>query len=136
MTTGQGTPVGTGTGRYVNLPAVSPSTGEVFAWSQGPASPFRFIRIDKITGVASLVGNSGIQTNAHSLVFDSTNTLYLLNNGGNLYTINTANAAGLFARQQEAARRSRVGLYEEQARLAKAREGAGVSRLGVSAGWV
>src|SRR6476620_7314660 len=43
-------------------------------------------------------------------------------------------AAGLFAREQEAARRHGVGLSEDPARLAKAREGAGVSRLGVSAG--
>ena len=71
MNTGAGTPVGTGAGRYVTLPAIS-STGELYAWSQGPASPFRFIKIDKTTGVASLVGNSGVMTNAHSLAFDNT----------------------------------------------------------------
>ena len=92
MTTGVGTPVGAGAGRYVALPAVS-STGELFAWSQGPASPFRLIKLDKTTGVATVVGNSGIQTNAHSLVFDNNDTLYLLNAGGDLYTINTTNAA-------------------------------------------
>jgi hypothetical protein len=43
-------------------------------------------------------------------------------------------AAGLFAREQEAARRPGVGLSEDPSRLAKDREGAGVSHLGVSAG--
>src|SRR4051794_15767010 len=44
-----------------------------------------------------------------------------------------SDAAGLFERGQEAARRPGVGLYEVPARLAKDREATGVSRGGVPA---
>lgn len=92
MTTGAGTPVGSGAGVYVNVPAAK-STSELYAWSQGPGLAIRFVQLDKTTGVASLVGYPGIPTYTHSLAFDSADTLWLLNGDGSLYTVDPATAS-------------------------------------------
>ena len=48
MTTGAGTPVASDAGRYVNVPTLS-SSGTLYAWSKGPATPDRLVIIDKST---------------------------------------------------------------------------------------
>ena len=92
MTTGAGTQVASGAGRYVNVPTLSP-TGTLFAWSKGPATPERLVIIDKTSGVATIVGNPQLQALAHSLAFDTLGRLWLLNDGGNLYVIDPVTAA-------------------------------------------
>ena len=91
MTTGAGTPVASSAGSYVNVPTLSPS-GTLFAWSKGPASPNRLVIIDKSTGIATIVGNPQLQALAHSLAFDTSGRLWLLNDGGNLYRLDPTTA--------------------------------------------
>ena len=96
MTTGAGTPIGSGAGVAVNVPAAK-STGELYAGSQGFRSAFRLALLDKVTGVAALVGDAGLETFTHSLAFDAADTLHLLNGDGKLYTIDPATAAATLA---------------------------------------
>ena len=91
MTTGAGTPVASAAGRYVNVPTLSPA-GTLFAWSKGPATPDRLVIINKVTGIATIVGNPQLQALAHSLAFDTAGRLWLLNDGGNLYRIDPTTA--------------------------------------------
>ena len=46
--------------------------------------------IDPVTGLATVVGEAGIVTATHGLAFDATDTLFLLNRNGPVFSIDTA----------------------------------------------
>lgn len=85
MTTGAGTPVGTGAGQLVNVPAVN-SAGQLFGWTEDTDD---LVIWNKAAGTVTVPGNSGVGTAQQSLAFDNNNVLYLLNDDSDLYTINT-----------------------------------------------
>lgn len=93
LSTGAGTPIGTGAGMQVLNPTVN-STGTMYGWTEQSDDP---VTINKTTGVATVVGNSAVSSAVHGLAFDNQDVLYLVNFGGALYTINATTGAGTAA---------------------------------------
>lgn len=89
--TGAGTPIGTGAGIGSVVTAASNSAGQVYAWWD--PSDDDLVIFNTTTGVATLVGESGLSTGAHGLTFNPADVLYLVNYDGNVYTINTSTGA-------------------------------------------
>lgn len=90
MTTGAGTPVGTGWGLPAGDPVVSLTTnasGAMYGWWE-PAMD-SLVSIDKALGTATLVSWSGLVTGNLGLSFSNDGTLYLYNYGGDYYTVDT-----------------------------------------------
>lgn len=93
LTTGAGTPVGSGAGMLVNNPTVD-AAGQMFAWTEDVDN---VVTLDKTTGVATVVGESGLSTAEHGLAFDAAGTLWFVNGTGETYTIDTATGAATLA---------------------------------------
>lgn len=94
--TGAGTVVGCDSASSSEGPALltSNSAGELYSWLE-PSSD-DLIRWNKATGVYSApIGDAGLSTGEHTLSFDTSDVLYLLN-GGSLYTISTSTGASTF----------------------------------------
>ena len=95
MTTGTGTPVvslGSPEGCVpTNLRANA--GGTLFAWSECYDD---LVIINPATGDTFVVGESGIDTAAYGMSFDASNTLYFVNYGGDIYTINKYTGAATF----------------------------------------
>jgi len=89
MATGAGTPVGTGAGMLINMPAVN-SSGQMFAWTEDSDDP---VSVDKTTGVATVLGDAGFSSSEQGMAFDSQNVLTFVNGNGDVYTINTTTGA-------------------------------------------
>jgi len=89
QTTGLGTPIGIGAGMLVNNPTVN-SLGQMFAWSEDFDD---LVTINKVTGVATVVGDSGLSSFEHGLAFDNDDILVFVNGDGLTYTINTVTGA-------------------------------------------
>lgn len=89
MTTGAGTPVGTGAGQYVNVPSAN-SVGQLYGWTEAADDPVLW---NKAAGTVTVIGESGIGTWEQSLAFDNNDVMYFLNGDENLYTINTTTGA-------------------------------------------
>jgi DNA-binding beta-propeller fold protein YncE len=89
MTTGAGTPVGTGAGQLVNVPSAN-SMGQLYGWTEASDDPVLW---NKAAGTVTVIGESGIGTGEQSLAFDNGDVLYFLNYDENLYTINTTTGA-------------------------------------------
>jgi hypothetical protein len=88
--TGAGTPVGTGAGRFVNVPAAN-SYGQLYGWTQNDDD---LVLWNKVAGTVSVIGDSGVSTNEQSLAFDSSDVLYLLDEAV-LYSIGTSTGAAV-----------------------------------------
>lgn len=93
LTTGAGTPVGEGAGLLVNNPTVN-AAGQMFAWTEDSDNVVTF---DKATGVATVVGESGVSTYEHGLAFDGDGTLWFVNGNGETYTIDTVSGGATLA---------------------------------------
>lgn len=99
LNTGEGTPVGTGAGQKVNVPAVN-SSGELFSWTERSDSLASW---DKATGSLTDTGLRDLSTGGQSLAFDNNDVLYLLNfdegrgaegeSDTHVYTIDTSTGA-------------------------------------------
>ncbi len=97
ITTGAGTTVGCGptSGEGPAL-LTSNSSGELYSWLESRSDDL--IRWNKSTGTYSAsIGDSGLSTGSHTLAFDTSDILYLLN-GGSLYTISTSSGAATLVR--------------------------------------
>lgn len=70
------------------------SSGELFAWNSADNS---VCSINTTTGVATCAAASGVTAANSGLAFDNSDVLYLVNGGGNVYTINTATGAATSA---------------------------------------
>ena len=72
------------------------SSGQMYGWWDPNQDDL--VAIDKSTGVATWVGESGVGTFANGLAFDSSDTLYMVNGDGDYYTVDpttgTASEAG------------------------------------------
>ncbi len=97
--TGAGTPIGTGAGMPVSCPTVN-SLGAMFAWNE---ITFDLVSIDKATGLATDIGNSGLApspTSQQGLAFDNSDILTLVDPDGagntNAYSIDTASGANTY----------------------------------------
>jgi|GEM_PF-3239761 len=66
------------------------SFGQMYGWSEWGDD---LVSINKYTGVATVVGESGLSTATNGLAFDNTGTLYMVNSGGSYYIINTSTGA-------------------------------------------
>lgn len=91
--TGEGTPIGTGLGLLSAL-LTADSSGQLYGWWE--PSNDDLVSIDKATGVATLVGESGLDTGAHGLAFDANDVLFLVNYNGETYTIDTTTGASTY----------------------------------------
>jgi hypothetical protein len=89
MTTGAGTPIGSGAGQLVNVPAVN-SLGQLYGWTEQSDD---LVLWNKAAGTITVPGDSGVGTAEQSLAFDNNNVLYLINYTSNVYTIDTATGA-------------------------------------------
>jgi hypothetical protein len=69
------------------------SNGDMFAWDCWQTS---LVTVNKVTGSATIVGDSGIFFERHGLAFDNEDILYLVDDGGEIYTIDTANGSATF----------------------------------------
>jgi len=78
MVTGAGTPVGSGAGQYVNVPAVN-AAGDLYGWTE---SGDDLVLWDKVAGTITVVGESGIPTRQQGLAFNGMGALYLVQDGG------------------------------------------------------
>jgi hypothetical protein len=91
MTTGAGTPIGSGMGCYymsiTNIRA--DASGTLYAWDE---SYDDLTMVNPVTGVATVLGDSGISTSAYGMSFDASNTLYFVN-AGDIYTVDTGTGA-------------------------------------------
>lgn len=93
--TAAATPVGSGSGQDVNVPAVN-AAGQLFGWTESGDDPVLW---NKVAGTISVIGDSGIATRLEGLDFDNTGTLYLVQDydwnqdGQSVYTINTTTGA-------------------------------------------
>lgn len=95
INTGAGTPIGDNgwglSGITVITNITVDSTGQMFGWWEGNDD---LVGIDKTTGIATRVGESGIIFTAkNGLDFDSSDTLYMVNIDGSIYTVNTITGA-------------------------------------------
>jgi hypothetical protein len=90
--TGAGTPIGTGAGMMVMNPTVN-SAGEMFAWTENSDD---LVTVNTATGVATVVGDSGIGTWEHGLAFDNTDTLVFVNADGGIYAIDPVSGVGTY----------------------------------------
>jgi len=84
-----GSPAGGCSDRNVLLAASS--AGSLFGWCD-PSSD-DLMSINKVTGKATVVSDSGLGTFEHGLAFDKGGSLYLYNGDGQYYTINTTTGA-------------------------------------------
>lgn len=93
--TAAATTIGTGAGfGSVLLPSAN-SAGVIYGWWDPGQDDL--IVFDKVTGVATRVGESGISTASHGLAFDAADVLWLVNSGGAVYTVDTASGAATSA---------------------------------------
>ena len=74
-----------------NVLLTSNSGGDLYGWCD-PGSD-DLMSIDKVTGIATLVGDAGIGTARHGLAFDENDDLYMHNSGGSYYLVDTATGA-------------------------------------------
>jgi PEP-CTERM motif len=92
--TGAGTLIGSGFQSSAsgcnsgNVLLATSSAGGMYGWCD-PSSD-DLMSINKATGVATLVGESGLGTSGHGLSFGNDDVLYLHNSGGDFYSIDTA----------------------------------------------
>lgn len=91
MTTGAGTPIGSGAGMLINNPTVN-AAGQMYAWTEDSDD---LVTVNTTTGVATVVGDSGVGSLEHGLAFDGQDNLFLVNSYyGDVYTINPATGVG------------------------------------------
>jgi hypothetical protein len=101
LTTGAGTPIGTdgwGFGESSPIIAITvDSTGQMFGWYSWTDN---LVSINTSTGVATVVGDPFAEnTFSNALDFDSSDTLYMINQNGKYYTIDTATAEETYVNQ-------------------------------------
>ena len=94
--TGAGTPIGTGFGStdMVVVAITSNSSGTLYGWHEPNVDDLALI--DPVTGLASWVGDSGLDTGALGLAFNGSGTLFLVNYDGPTYSVNPGTGAATF----------------------------------------
>lgn len=93
MATGDGTAIGVdgwGFGGASITNITVKSSGQMYGWTEEGDD---LVIINKSTGVATVIGNSGLSTWANGLDFTWNNTLKMMNGDGRYYYINTSSGA-------------------------------------------
>ena len=93
LTTGAGTPIGSGSGVGTLVNLTSDSAGNLFAWDQDSEN---LVAIDPVTGEGVVVGDAGIGTWTHGLAFDGDDNLYFVNGGGEFYQVDPATGVATY----------------------------------------
>ena len=100
LATGAGTAIGVDGWGLSSSAAVTnitvDSTGQMFGWWD--PSQDDLVRIDKATGVAIRVGNSGLSTARNGLDFDISDVLYMVNYDGRIYTVSPLTGVASYIR--------------------------------------
>jgi hypothetical protein len=94
MATGAGTAIGVdgwGFGGAAITNITVNSSGQMYGWTE---SGDDLVSINKSTGIATVIGNSGIGTWANGLAFDRYNNLYMVNGDGQYYLMNRSTGTG------------------------------------------
>lgn len=90
VSTGAGTPIGTGFGRTVMNPTVN-SAGAMYAWTEVGDD---LVTVDKVAGTVSVVGDAALSTLEHGVAFDNQDRLFIVNgSSGNIFRIDPATGA-------------------------------------------
>lgn len=95
LLTGAGTPIGSGTGLTIMNPTVN-SAGDLYAWSEDTDD---LVRVDKVAGTATVVGDSTLDTYEHGLAFDTHDRLIFFNGDGYAYQLDTTTGAATLVAQ-------------------------------------
>lgn len=97
MATGAGTPIGVDGWGLPFLQAVTNITtnaaGDMYGWWEGTDD---LVSIDKTTGVATLVGDSGLSTSLNGLSFDTAGSLLMVNSDGRYYLVDPLTGGATF----------------------------------------
>ncbi len=94
MATGAGTAIGVdgwGFGSAAITNITVNSSGQMYGWTEQGDD---LVIINKSTGIATVIGNSGISTWANGLAFDIYDNLYMINGDGQYYYMNTSTGTG------------------------------------------
>ncbi|MGE5102380.1 MAG: hypothetical protein ACM3SX_20535 [Deltaproteobacteria bacterium] len=95
ITTGAGTRVGTGWSNVSHVAAITVNPGgQMYGWTEDGDD---LVSINKTTGVATIVGDSGIGTGDHGLSFNSAGELYLVLYRGLAYRVDTSTGSATLA---------------------------------------
>ncbi len=89
--TGAGTPIGVGTGLTAAATLTVDSAGRLYTWSEPTDDDLAII--DKVTGVATVIADSGLTTDTLGLDFDAGGRLFLVNFDGEVFAINPITGA-------------------------------------------
>ena len=79
---------------WQNVLLAASNSGSLFGWCDPNSDDL--MSIDKVTGIATIVGESGLSTGFHGLAFDNNGNLYLHNFDGNDYSIDPTTGAASF----------------------------------------
>ncbi len=93
LLTGAGTPIGVNGWGWGGVPITNIATnsaGKLFGWSEWGDD---LVSIDTATGIATVVGESGIGTFGYGMAFDPSDILYFVNGDGGFFTVDTATGA-------------------------------------------
>ncbi len=102
LSTGAGTPVGL---NYWGAPAAQAiididinADRQMYGWAEllDNGAQDDLVSIDRLTGIGTWVGDSGIGTATLGLAFDANNVLWLVNHDGNYYTIDTGTGVATY----------------------------------------
>jgi len=85
-----GTTIGSGTGQTtVNLTVNK--AGKMYSWTEDSDD---LVSLSTTSGVATVIGNSGVSTATDGLAFDTRDRLWLVNEGGDIYAIDLVTGIG------------------------------------------
>jgi hypothetical protein len=98
MTTGAGTPAGVAGWGLDTTAAVTNITTNTAGLMYGWWDPSQddLVSINKATGVATRVGESGVGTAVNGLSFNAADALFMVNGGGPIYSVDPATGAATF----------------------------------------
>ncbi len=87
VSTGAGTPIGTGFGRNVMNPTVN-AAGAMYAWTE---SGDDLVTVGKVAGTVAVVGDSALSTWEHGVAFDGQCNHFIVNgSSGDIHTLDAA----------------------------------------------
>jgi hypothetical protein len=96
LATGAGTQIGVdgwGFGSAAITNITVNSSGQMYGWTENGDD---LVSINKATGIATVIGNSGIGTWANGLAFNIYGTLFMINGDGRCYIMNTSSGASSY----------------------------------------
>jgi len=90
MATGAGTTIGSGTGTTTVNVTVN-KAGKMYSWTEDSDD---LVSLSTTSGLATVVGDSGVDSYTHGLAFDNRDRLWLVNGDEQIYAIDLATGIG------------------------------------------